>query len=143
MTILVPIMARSTKEIATTGIRMETIFLARRMVLSNLKQANRVEVPDASKFDLASVQFPRRGELTLPSGPKVNVVQLDRRHGGLHESERNMDTSQISPRTDVPLSGQEMHVAQFSTRGGGSQIAHRENSEMGLMDLVKPTERRI
>ena len=88
------------------------------------------------------MQFPRRGELTLPSGPKVNAVQLDGRHGGLHESERNMDTSQINARTDVPLSGQEMHVAQLSTRGGGSQIARREDSEMGQMDLVKPTERR-
>jgi len=65
----------------------------------------------------------------------VNAVQLNRRHNGLHESDRNMDTSRISARTDVPLPDQEMHVAQLSTREG-------EDSEVGQVDPTQATARR-
>ena len=98
----------------------------------------KVDLPDSSSVDLASVQFPRRGEFTLPSGPKVNAVQLNRRHSG-HGSE---DASQISARTDVPLPEKEMHVAELSTREGGSQLTSREDSEMGQIDPTQATARR-
>ena len=56
-------------------------------------------------------------------------MKLNARHIDLHGSERSMDASRISARTDVPLPKGDMRVAKLSTREGGSQFTGRKDPE--------------
>ena len=70
------------------------------------KPANKLELPDTKSVDLASVQFPRRGELSLPDGPALDALHVNRRdegpspivaRNGLDLPEGQMDIANISP----------------------------------------------
>jgi hypothetical protein len=86
------------------------------------KPGNKLELPDTKSVDLASVQFPhRREEFSLPDGPALNAVHVNR---------RDEDPSPIGARDSkgFALPESKMNVAN---------IAARKRDDLDLGDMAK------
>jgi len=86
------------------------------------KSSNKVELPESKSVDLASVQFPRRGEFSLPDAPTLSAVHMNRRQEA---------TSEIDARNS---NGLELPEGQMDV----ANIATRKRDDLGLGNMPKP-----